>query len=67
MSKLVTHAFCRIAKWKRTAEEWFQRDLEMFENLLHTVRTNMVSLSRKGSDCVTRFLISGEYIIVRML
>jgi hypothetical protein len=35
----------RIAKWKRTAEEWFQRDLEMFENLLHTVRTNMVSLS----------------------
>jgi hypothetical protein len=35
----------RFAKWKRTAEEWFRRDSEMFERLIETVRTNMVSLS----------------------
>lgn len=40
------HIPSRIAKWKRTAEKWFQRDLEMFENLLQTVRTNMA----KGID-----------------
>ncbi len=50
----------RFAKWKRTAEEWFQRDLEMFENLIDTVRTNMVSLGWTMPGCVT-VLISGKY------
>ena len=33
----------RFAKWKRTAEEWFRRDSEMFENLVALVRAKMVS------------------------
>ena len=38
----------RFAKWKRTAEEWFRRDSEMFENLVALVRTKMVSRVLNG-------------------
>ena len=33
----------RIAKWKREAREWFQKDTELFEGLLNTVAKKAVS------------------------
>lgn len=40
------HIPSKFAKWKRTAEEWFRRDSEMFEGLVDSVRTNLA----KGVD-----------------
>lgn len=45
--------FSRFAKWKRTAEEWFRRDSEMFEGLVDSVRTKMVSrVEQRVRACV---------------
>ena len=46
----------RFAKWKRTAEEWFRRDSEMFENLVASVRTKMVS--RCVDTCLAKVVFS---------
>ncbi|KAI9457602.1 cytochrome P450 [Lactarius psammicola] len=40
------HIPSKFAKWKRTAEEWFRRDSEMFETLVDSVRTKLA----KGID-----------------
>ncbi|KAI0300121.1 cytochrome P450 [Multifurca ochricompacta] len=40
------HIPSKFAKWKRTAEEWFRHDSEMFESLVESVRTNLA----KGID-----------------
>lgn len=53
--------YSRFAKWKRIAEEWFRRDSEMFETLVESVRTKMVS----GIEQVLLCLISDKF--VRML
>ncbi|KAI9464785.1 cytochrome P450 [Russula earlei] len=52
------HIPSRFAKWKRTAEEWFLRDSEMFERLVESVRANMA----KGIDrpCLSATLIKNQ-------
>ncbi|KAH9994663.1 cytochrome P450, partial [Russula vinacea] len=53
------HIPSRFAKWKRTAEEWFRRDTEMFERLVDSVRTNLMT---KGIDspCLSATLIKKQ-------
>jgi len=52
------HIPSRFAKWKRTAEEWFLRDSEMFEGLVESVRKNMA----KGIDrpCLSATFIKNQ-------
>jgi hypothetical protein len=49
----------RFAKWKRTAEEWFRRDLEMFENLFALVRAKMVSRGLNGVLANPKYKLTG--------